>query len=210
MSIGLIIFAVVCVYVIAKAIGDEGAKTRQLIRGQAADRKYQETIHSLNEYEHQLHAEDKEWKDKHLEAALERIKNKRAEAEAERQDAWDINQRGLAMERHLGLDPLSMLALDIARHETLSEWHAAGRSILREVPVRDRNCEDGWDITYEEWGLDIVKRQEEVRWEIAGLSSRKRAKRFEAAKDKSSIARAFYRARSIVCPMAAGRNCPGG
>jgi hypothetical protein len=39
----------------------------------------------------------------------------------------------LAMERHLGLDALSMLALDIARLETLTEWHAAERSILREV-----------------------------------------------------------------------------
>jgi hypothetical protein len=195
-----IIGLAIAIYLILKAIEDQGKKTRQLIRGEAADRRYQEKIRSLGDWERELYARDAEWKTAHLEAALARTNEHREEAEAERRDAWDIEQRGLHMQRHLGLDELSMLALDIARLETLADWHAAGRSILRDTPVRDYNCEGGWDITFEDWGGEISDRQKRIRREIEFLSSRKRARRLEDAAKKAVAVRAFYRAKLIILP----------
>jgi hypothetical protein len=190
----------VAIYLILKAVEEQGKKTRQLIRGQAADLLYQEKLRSLDSWERELYAKGADWKAAHLEAALARISECRKEAEAERRDAWDIEQRGLHMQQHLGLDELSTLALDIARLETLADWHTAGRSILRDVPVKDYNCEGGWDITLEEWGNEISDRQKRIRREIEFLSSRKRAKRLEDAGKKAVAARAFYMAKSIVLP----------
>lgn len=196
----LIIFAGLAVWLIAKTIEEQGKKTRQLVRGQAADEKYSKTIDSLDKREEQLHARDEEWKDKHLEAALAKIEERRAEAEAELQDAWDIEERGLAMSRFLGTDDLSMLAMDIARHEILAEWHTAGRSILKDTPVRNYNCEGGWDKFSDEWGEDIAVRQKEVRNQISSLSSRRQQKRLEQARERSAAARAFYAAKTITLP----------
>src|SRR5208337_579917 len=145
-------------------------------------------------------ARDLEWRDQHLDAVLKKVNHYIDEAEAERQDAWDIEERGLAVSRFHGTDDLSMLAMDIARHEILAEWHAARRSILKDTPVRNYNFEGGWDDLSDEWGEDIVKRQEDVRNQISSLSSRRQRKRLEHARERSAAARAFYAAKTIMLP----------
>src|SRR5713101_411771 len=47
---------------------------------------------------------------------------------------------------------LDQIALDIARHETLALWHADGRPIFRDIPVKDISVEGGWNFFCDDWG----------------------------------------------------------
>jgi hypothetical protein len=95
---------------------------------------------------------------------------------------------------------LDQLAMDIARLETLTSWHANERRIFRLAPVRDINCEGGWDVFNDEWGADISNQYERVFREIRVLTPAARARRLKVAERESIPARAACTKNSIKLP----------
>lgn len=188
------------IILIARQIAAERAKIlRQVRHGIAAEILYREICDSLRKREQELHRRNDEGRVEKFDEALWRIQDEYKMAEAEREDAWDIKQRRLTVARHLGIDDLSLQALDIARLEVLTEWHTAGKPILRDPPIESEECRGEWKIFADGFALDIVSRRRQMRNEIEDLPSRKRRSRLKAAEKKSAAARLAC-AQPIILP----------
>jgi hypothetical protein len=114
-------------------------------------------------------------------------KNYETTKKAER--AHEATQEPSLMNDDADWTTLDQLAMDIARLETLTSWHANQRPIFRSAPVRDINVEGGWDVFSDEWGPDISKHYERIFREIRSLSSAERARRRKVAERESVSAR---------------------
>ena len=95
---------------------------------------------------------------------------------------------------------LDQLVLDVARHDELARWHAEGRQMFRDTPVRSRDVDDGWEVFVDEWGSNITGRYEQLFPELRMLSRKKREAVLHVAMEKSAAARANLRLMKIANP----------
>jgi hypothetical protein len=114
--------------------------------------------------------------------------------------AHEATQEPSLMNDDANWTTLDQLAMDIARLETLTSWHANQRPIFRDAPVRDINVEGGWDVFSDDWGPDISKHYERIFREIRALSPAKRAQRRKVSEKESISARAACTKNSIELP----------